>query len=152
MHAKKNLVIVVIVHHVSIQNISLLPSIHPSIDHIYPSFTVSELFYFTDSFINKFACQTAFVTCSMAEVSPYQMTGLNVYDITKECEVPPLCYDFSYIDTFLNLESTKAALHVTEESSTWKSCNMGINFKFHNDWMHGKYCTVHCLCFLSWCS
>lgn len=86
-----------------------------------------------DSFLNKFACQSAFVACNVAETSPYQVTGLNPYDIRKKCEHPPLCYDFSPITTWLNSESTKAALHVKEETK-WTTCNMGINLKFHGDW------------------
>lgn len=38
-----------------------------------------------DSFINNFACQSAFVVCNMGLTSPYQMTGLNPYDIRKPC-------------------------------------------------------------------
>jgi cathepsin A (carboxypeptidase C) len=88
------------------------------------------------SIINRFACQTAFVICNTAETTPYQLTGLNPYDIRKKCEIMPLCYDFSYIEKFLNLQSTRDALHVTDESRQWTSCNMGINLKFHSDWMH----------------
>lgn len=88
-----------------------------------------------DSFINRFACQTAFVVCNTAETTPYQMTGLNPYDIRKKCEIAPLCYDFSNIETFLSLDSTLEALHVSKESRKWTSCNMGINLKFHTDWM-----------------
>jgi cathepsin A (carboxypeptidase C) len=88
-----------------------------------------------DSFINTFSCQSAFVVCNVAETTPYQMTGLNPYDITKQCGDNPLCYDFTNIETWLNLESTKEALNVSEHSSKWQSCNMGINLKFHTDWM-----------------
>jgi cathepsin A (carboxypeptidase C) len=88
-----------------------------------------------DGFLNKFACQTAFVVCNVGETSPYQMSGLNPYDIRKECGDHPLCYDFSNVESFLNLESTKEALHITKESHHWESCNMGINLKFHTDWM-----------------
>ena len=50
---------------------------------------------------------------------------------------PPLCYDFSFIETFLNLESTKKALNVDKQHSHhWESCNYGVNMKFHSDWMH----------------
>lgn len=63
------------------------------------------------------------------------MTGLNPYDIRKQCGSRPLCYDFSNVETFLNLDSTRDALHVTKESGSWQSCNMGINLKFHTDWM-----------------
>mmetsp|Transcript_6967 Transcript_6967/g.9998 ORF Transcript_6967/g.9998 Transcript_6967/m.9998 type:complete len:613 (+) Transcript_6967:34-1872(+) len=88
-----------------------------------------------DSFINSFACQSAFILCNAAETSPYQMTGLNPYDIRKKCGSHPLCYDFGNVETFLNLDSTKDALHISKESHHWKSCNMGINLKFHTDWM-----------------
>jgi len=89
-----------------------------------------------DSFINRFACQTAFIVCNTAETTPYQMTGMNPYDIRKKCEVMPMCYDFSYIESWLNNPKTKEALHISEESNKWASCNMGINLKFHTDWMH----------------
>ena len=90
-----------------------------------------------DSAIDKFACQSAFLVCNMGLTSPYQATGLNPYDIRKKCEFPPLCYDFSFVQKFLNLESTKKALNVDEEHShAWSSCNYGINMKFHSDWMH----------------
>jgi len=86
--------------------------------------------------LNTFACQSAFVVCNMGLTSPYQATGLNPYDIRKKCEHPPLCYDFSNVGEFLNLESTKQALGVDEKNShNWQSCNYGINMQFHTDWM-----------------
>ena len=89
-----------------------------------------------DGPINQFACQSAFIVCNMGLTSPYQATGLNPYDIRKKCEVPPLCYDFSYVGKFLNLESTKKALNVDEDRvHRWDSCNYGINMKFRGDWM-----------------
>jgi cathepsin A (carboxypeptidase C) len=88
-----------------------------------------------ESAINNFACQTAFLVCNLGLTSPYQATGLNPYDIRKECEVPPLCYDFSYVSTFMNSPETRKALGVDKHSHKWESCNMGINLKFHVDWM-----------------
>ena len=89
-----------------------------------------------DGAINTFACQSAFYVCNMGLTSPYQMTGLNPYDIRKKCEVPPLCYDFSHITKWVNSEATKQALHVDEQHShNWSSCNMEINMRFHTDWM-----------------
>ena len=89
-----------------------------------------------DGVVNTFACQSAFLVCNMALTSPYQMTGLNPYDIRIKCAKPPLCYDFSQVEVFLNSESTKQALHVDEtHSHAWESCNFGINMKFHTDWM-----------------
>lgn len=90
-----------------------------------------------DSTLDAFACQTAFVVCNMGLTSPYQMTGLNPYDIRKKCEVPPLCYDFSHVNKWLNADSTMQALGVdTNHVHRWESCNFGINGKFHSDWMH----------------
>jgi cathepsin A (carboxypeptidase C) len=89
-----------------------------------------------DSTLNTLACQSAFVVCNMGLTSPYQMTGLNPYDIRKKCEVPPLCYDMSHIASFMNSETTKEALHVdSSHSHNWQTCNMGINLRFHTDWM-----------------
>jgi cathepsin A (carboxypeptidase C) len=89
-----------------------------------------------DNALNSFACQTAFVVCNVALTSPYQATGLNPYDISKKCAKPPLCYDFSSVADFLNLESTKQALGVDESHvHNWNACNYGINMKFHTDWM-----------------
>ena len=89
-----------------------------------------------DSALDDFACQSAFLVCNVGLTSPYQATGLNPYDIRKQCEKPPLCYDFSFIQDWLNLETTKQALNVDEtHSHHWESCNMGINLKFHTDWM-----------------
>merc|ERR1712060_598963 len=62
-------------------------------------------------------------------------TGLNVYDIRKKCDNPPLCYDLSSINKFLNLQSTKDALHVSPNIKLWEACNTGINIKFMLDWM-----------------
>jgi cathepsin A (carboxypeptidase C) len=89
-----------------------------------------------DSMVDSFACQSAFLVCNMGLTSPYQMTGLNPYDIRIPCAHRPLCYDFSFIQTWLNLESTMQALSVDEKHShSWSSCNFGINMKFHTDWM-----------------
>jgi cathepsin A (carboxypeptidase C) len=89
-----------------------------------------------DSLIDTFACQSAFLLCNSGLTSPYQMTGLNPYDIRIKCEHRPLCYDFSHIQSWLNLESTMKGLNVDEKHShSWTSCNFGINMKFRTDWM-----------------
>lgn len=88
-----------------------------------------------NTFIDRLACQSAFLECNMAETSPYRLTGLNPYDIRKKCDVQPLCYDFTTIQKWMNSDSTRKALHVTDKSGEWATCNMGINMKFHVDWM-----------------
>jgi len=90
-----------------------------------------------DSMIDTFACQSAFLICNAGLTSPYQMTGLNPYDIRKQCEHRPLCYDFDHVAKWLRSPKTKKALNVDEKHShSWQSCNYGINMQFHNDWMH----------------
>lgn len=101
--------------------------------------TCTKLIKSCDSALTKigttFKCQMAFAYCNMALTMPFQMTGLNVYDIRKKCTIKPLCYDFSHITKFLNLDSTKKALHISDKSSKWETCNMAINKSFMSDWM-----------------
>lgn len=79
-------------------------------------------------------CDQADTYCNLWETTPYYNTGLNPYDIRKPCE-GDLCYDFTNIDVFLNLESTREALHVSDEVKEWKSCNTAVNVMFVQDWM-----------------
>lgn len=88
-----------------------------------------------DGMLNSFACQAAFAYCNMALTTPYRATGKNPYDITKPCGDNPLCYDFSHMEKFMNLDSTKKALHVDEHNPSWQTCNMMVNLSFHVDWM-----------------
>lgn len=83
----------------------------------------------------KQACFVAEMFCNMALVAPYQTSGLNVYDIREKCQHFPMCYDFSNVEKFFNLESTKKALHVSDKSASWKSCNMVVHAGFTYDWM-----------------
>ena len=56
----------------------------------------------------------------------------NVYDIRKKCDVPPLCYDFSDLETYLNREDVQAALGVGGRK--WESCNMEVHTAMLMDW------------------
>ncbi|KAL7504889.1 hypothetical protein ACHAXN_002443 [Cyclotella atomus] len=85
--------------------------------------------------MNSFACQASFIGCNTALTTPYRMTGLNPYDITKECGDNPLCYDFSHVESFMNEADTKKKLHVDSHNPQWQTCNMGVNMEFHTDWM-----------------
>ncbi|KAK3235151.1 hypothetical protein CYMTET_54635 [Cymbomonas tetramitiformis] len=96
-----------------------------------------------DGCINKIkACQKLTIACTFAQascnndvVAPYEKTGLNPYDIRKPCGENPLCYDFSSVTKFLDLDSTRQALHVTSKSAKWESCNYKVNSDFSSDWM-----------------
>ncbi|OQS03092.1 serine protease family S10 [Thraustotheca clavata] len=83
----------------------------------------------------KVACLVAQVFCNAALVSPFQLSGLNVYDVREKCAHFPMCYDFSPIEKFLNLPSTLKKLHISDKSSKWQSCNMAVHAAFSYDWM-----------------
>jgi len=65
-----------------------------------------------------YICQTIVVRI-LAEAD-----NINVYDIRKKCEVAPLCYDFSYLDRYLNQPSVKKELGV--EGRMWVACSPKI--------------------------
>jgi len=79
-------------------------------------------------------CETALQFCNAAFVSPIQATGINLYDIREPCRVAPLCYDFSNLDKFLALQSTREKLGVGDNE--WHGdCNYYVNADFTGDWM-----------------
>jgi cathepsin A (carboxypeptidase C) len=84
---------------------------------------------------NTSLCVPADDYCNFAETTPYYNTGLNPYDIRVPCGENSLCYNFTNVETFMNLESTRDALHVSEKVETWKSCNNFVNVLFASDWM-----------------
>ena len=55
------------------------------------------------------ACLGAYIVCNYGEQIPYQLSGYNPYDMRIKCEVPPLCYDMSNVDKWLNryVQSTR---------------------------------------------
>eukprot|EP00033_Pygsuia_biforma_P000197 GCRY01000247.1.p1 GENE.GCRY01000247.1~~GCRY01000247.1.p1 ORF type:complete len:449 (-),score=84.59 GCRY01000247.1:99-1409(-) len=59
---------------------------------------------------------------------------MNVYDITKECNPKPLCYNMTGIIDYLNLASTQEALGVPHHIK-WSPCNMEVHAHFTIDWV-----------------
>lgn len=57
----------------------------------------------------------------------------NVYDIREPCTVPPLCYDFSQSDTFLNDSTVQQTLGVTGRK--WVECDKLVHTFLLGDWM-----------------
>merc|ERR1719498_133749 len=82
---------------------------------------------------NDNACTTAYAVCNEGLVTPYQLTGMNPYDMRIPCEHGNLCYDFDHVGKFLNSASVKKQLGVTKR---WGSCNYVVNAAFQQDWMH----------------
>ena len=68
-----------------------------------------------------------------SQITPVQMTGMNLYDIRVKCAHPPLCYDFSATARFLTRPEVVAALGT--KGHPWSACNMAVNMRFHRDWM-----------------
>lgn len=84
---------------------------------------------------NVDACEAAYEYCNLFETTPYYNTGLNPYDIRVPCGEEQLCYDFSAEETFLNLNSTRSELGVSDEVKSWESCNTAVDIMFISDWM-----------------
>merc|ERR1712048_1204983 len=85
------------------------------------------------------ACSTAFATCNYGEQVPYTLTGYNPYDMRIKCEKPPLCYDFSNVETFLNTPAVQKAIGATKK---WSSCNLVVNKMFQNDFMKNYHTKI----------
>jgi cathepsin A (carboxypeptidase C) len=80
-------------------------------------------------------CLLAMEACNIVAMSPIQLRGLNVYDVRKNCEYPPLCYDFSDIASFVNQASVRQALGLKDTDKEWQECNMMVNLMFFTDFM-----------------
>lgn len=81
-------------------------------------------------------CMLATLYCADALLIPYQHTGLNVYDIRKDCEDSNLCYPaVGWATKWLNNDGVKDALGV--EVGGYDSCNFNLTEKFimTGDWM-----------------
>lgn len=59
--------------------------------------------------------------------------SFNVYDIRLPCNDPPLCYDFSVSDTFLNNATVQDVLGVSGRK--WEECDMLVHTFLLGDWM-----------------
>ncbi len=57
----------------------------------------------------------------------------NVYDIRQPCDKPPLCYDFSASDNFLNRADVQAVLGVSGRK--WVECDQLVHTFLLGDWM-----------------
>ncbi|RHZ10396.1 hypothetical protein DYB26_008707 [Aphanomyces astaci] len=84
-------------------------------------------------------CDDALGFCHGNLVTPlFTTTSRNPYDIRLDCpgQQGVGCYDFSYIEAFLNSPGTMAKLGVnTDRVPVWKECNFDINQQFSLDWM-----------------
>jgi len=79
-------------------------------------------------------CVSSYTGCNAMSQIPYQLTGKNPYDMRIKCAAPPLCYDFSHVQKYLNSPNIQKALGVKK---TWGSCNKAVTllFAYAGDWM-----------------
>jgi len=72
--------------------------------------------------INSKQYQNAFFSCNQVFSDVLDAAGnINYYDIRKQCDPKPLCYDLANIGTYLNLPSTRQKLGVGDR--TWETCD-----------------------------
>ena len=74
-------------------------------------------------------CQVLADTCLGNPVAP----KFNVYDIRGTCDDPPLCYDFSVSDDFLNNETVQQIIGVSGRK--YVECNQLVHTYLLGDWM-----------------
>jgi len=81
-------------------------------------------------------CLGATEVCNAGLLIPYTLTGMNPYDMREKCKVPPLCYDFSNVATYLDRPEVRATLGVGNRK--WSDCNhaVALEFELAGDWMH----------------
>jgi cathepsin A (carboxypeptidase C) len=57
----------------------------------------------------------------------------NVYDIREKCAVPPLCYDFTPVDSMMARSDIKTILGVPKRN--WQECSKLVHTALLQDWM-----------------
>lgn len=79
---------------------------------------------------NVFSCLPAAMKCNKDQIQPYQQTGMNPYDVRKECTGGNLCYDIlGSVQKYLNQPDVMKAIGAQVDK--YESCNMAINFQFN---------------------
>jgi len=58
---------------------------------------------------------------------PYTLTGMNPYDMREKCAVPPLCYDFSNVQKYLQRDDVRRALGAR---GRWADCSKAVTIRF----------------------
>lgn len=84
---------------------------------------------------SKDACLVATDTCNAGLLVPYELSGMNPYDMRIKCAKPPLCYDFSNVGKYLSDPIVQQKLGVTGHK--WSDCDRAvtIGFEVDGDWM-----------------
>ncbi|KAG9136611.1 hypothetical protein Leryth_020278 [Lithospermum erythrorhizon] len=79
------------------------------------------------------SCTAAYLVCNTVFSSIIKIAGdVNYYDIRKKC-IGSLCYDFSNLEKFMNLDSVRSSLGV--EDIEFVSCSTTVYQAMLIDWM-----------------
>ena len=86
-----------------------------------------------DKLDSRLACVPASLFCWGSLYGPAQQTGVNLYDVRRQCDHEKdgeLCYpEMTHIETLLNKPTVKSQLGVPD-SIQFESCNMQVNGQF----------------------
>jgi carboxypeptidase C (cathepsin A) len=75
---------------------------------------------------------SAFLSCNRVLSLALSYAGnINVYDIRKQCNPPPLCYNLDPIANYLDSSYVRNKLGVGDR--TWESCNFNVYTRLEND-------------------
>lgn len=85
---------------------------------------------------DSMACLAAASSCSAELEIPFFETGLNPYDISRECEGPieeTLCYPITAtIREYLNLPEVRSKLGVSPKVGRYYGCSNAVGQDFHS--------------------
>ncbi|GAA5815666.1 hypothetical protein MFLAVUS_009179 [Mucor flavus] len=82
---------------------------------------------------NSFTCIPATLYCEKTQAGPFDKTGLNPYDIRKECEGDSgLCYSLiESIEKYANDEDVRENLGVDERAGKYAGCSDSVGYRFY---------------------
>lgn len=81
---------------------------------------------------NSFTCVPANLYCEKTQAGAFSKTGLNPYDIRRECEGDSgLCYDLiEAIDGYANSDEVRESLGVDAQAGKYSGCNDAVGYRF----------------------
>jgi cathepsin A (carboxypeptidase C) len=79
------------------------------------------------------SCIPANLYCEKTQAGAFDKTGLNPYDIRKDCEGDSgLCYNLiEAIETFANNEDVRQSLGVDEKAGQYSGCSDSVGYRFY---------------------
>ncbi|KAG2209772.1 hypothetical protein INT47_001920 [Mucor saturninus] len=96
-------------------------------------------------FQNSLTCIPASMYCEKTQAGAFDKTGLNPYDIRKDCEGDSgLCYDLiESIEKYANDEQVKESLGVDAKAGKYSGCSNSVGYRFYQTGDGGKDFSGH---------